>query len=120
MATEEGELTRVGGPPADEGEDADRSSAEIRRDIQRTRADLDATVDALGRRLQPRRLLWEARHRVQTAARRAQDGPVREPAGHRGLLLAGAGVLAGGLVLRRVLRRRRRRRPDFPPEQQGI
>jgi hypothetical protein len=95
----------------------ERTPAEIRRHIQRTRADLDATVDALGRQLRPGHLLWQARHRLEPRARRA----IARAAGrHRTALLTGAGALLAAVALGRLARRRRRRASGFPPEQQGV
>ncbi len=112
MATKEGELSRVG-----RAEDDTRSPAEIRHDIQRTRADLDATVDALERRMRPRRLLWQARRRVKPELRRAADGVARRAREHRGLLVAGAGAVVALLAARRLLGRRK---GGFPEVQRGV
>jgi ElaB/YqjD/DUF883 family membrane-anchored ribosome-binding protein len=51
----------------------ERSSTEIRRDIERTRADLDETVDALERRLSPGQLVDEAWQLFKREGRGAGD-----------------------------------------------
>lgn len=120
MAAEQGPVEN---PSANQG-DGDssrprdtRSSAEIRHDIQRTRADLDATVDALGRRLRPQNLFWRARQRVEPEVREAG----RQAGDHKKGFAAAAGAVAGVWLLRKVMRRRNRRRdPEFPPEQKGV
>lgn len=119
MAQEQGPLTA---PPTDGGERAPdtRTPAEIRHEIQRTRADLDATVDALGRRLKPQRLLWEARRRVEPEAREAGRRAAAGARDHKKTLATAAGVLAGAWLLGRLARRRRGRRAGFPPEQKGV
>jgi hypothetical protein len=96
-----------------------RSPAEIRHDLQKTRADLDATVDALGRRLKPRNLLWEARRRVEPEAREAGRIVATRARDNKKTIAAAAGVLAGAWLLRRLARRRRAGRTAFPPGQAG-
>ena len=128
MAPEEGQLTTHPQDPAtgrgasDGGERAEdtRTPTEIRHDIQRTRADLDATVDALGRRLKPQRLLWEARRRVEPEAREVGRRVATGARDHKKAIATAAGVLAGAWLLRRLSRRRRAGRTGFPSEQEGM
>lgn len=116
MAAEEGQLTAE---RRDRPEDT-RSPAEIHRDLQRTRADLDATVDALGRKLKPQRLFWEARRRVEPEAREAGRRVAHGARDNKKALATAAGVLAGAWLLRKLAKRRGRREAGFPPEQQGM
>jgi hypothetical protein len=116
MAAEEGHLTAE---RRDRPEDT-RSPAEIHRDLQKTRADLDATVDALGRKLKPQRLFWEARRRVEPEAREAGRRVAHGARDNKKTLATAAGVLAGAWLLRKLAKRRGRRKAGFPPEQQGV
>lgn len=120
MATDEGQLTAELGAVATERPGDTRSPAEIRHDIQKTRADLDATVDALGRRLKPKRLLWEARRRVEPEVRAAGRRVANEAKDRKGTIAAAAGVLAGVWLLRKTMKRRGRTKAGFPPEQKGV
>jgi hypothetical protein len=116
MDAKKSELSPGGGSPADP--QPQRSPAEIRHDIQRTRADLDATVDALERKLQPKRLAWEARRKVEPQVRQAGERVAHTAKDHRTTLLAGAGAVLGLLALRKLVKRRRG--PGFPDEQKGL
>ncbi|HUO86178.1 MAG TPA: DUF3618 domain-containing protein [Thermoanaerobaculia bacterium] len=99
----------------------DRSVAEIRHEIQRTRADLDATVDALGRRLRPRNLLWRARQRVEPEAREAGRRVGDRVSDNKRGLATAAGVVAGLWLLRKAAQRRgRKKESGFPTEQKGV
>lgn len=120
MAQDEGQLTADLGTIATQRPQDTRSPAEIRRDIQKTRSDLDATVDALGRRLKPQRLFWEARRRVEPEARAAGRRVVTEARDHKKTIATAAGVLAGAWLLRRLAKRRSRNKAGFPDEQKGV
>lgn len=125
MAAEEGQLTTHattgrGTTDGPERVEDTRSPAEIRHDLQKTRADLDATVDALGRRLKPQRLFWEARRRVEPEAREAGRRVAGGARDHKKTIATAAGVLAGAWLLRRLARRRGATRTAFPPEQKGM
>lgn len=120
MAQDEGQLTADLGTVATQRPHDTRSPAEIRRDIQKTRSDLDATVDALGRRLQPQRLFWEARRRVEPEARAAGRRVASEARDHKKAIATAAGVLAGAWLLRRLAKRRGREKAGFPAEQKGL
>lgn len=98
----------------------DRTPAEIRQDIQRTRADIDRSLDTIGEELQPKRMLWHARREIEPEVRAAADrvsGKVKE--NPRPLLAAGATAL-GLLALRALAKRRKRKKRSFPPEQKGV
>lgn len=120
MATDEGQLTNDLGTIATQRPEDTRSPAEIRRDIQQTRSDLDATVDALGRRLKPQRLFWEARRRVEPEARAAGRRVASEARDHKKTIAAAAGVLAGAWLLRKLAKRRGNKEAGFPTEQKGL
>ena len=120
MATNEGQLTADLGTLATQKPGDTRSPAEIRHDIQKTRADLDATVDALGRRLKPQRLFWEARRRVEPEARAVGRRVATEARDRKGQIFTAAGVLAGAWLLRKALQRRGRAKAGFPAEQRGL
>jgi hypothetical protein len=113
-------LTADLGTIATQKPDDTRSPAEIRRDIQKTRADLDATVDALGRRLKPQRLFWEARRRVEPEARAAGRRIATEARDHKKTIATAAGVLAGAWLLRKLAKRHGGKKTGFPPEQKGV
>jgi len=101
-----------------EGAEDRRSVTEIRHDIQRTRADLDRTVDALGKKLQPSRIAWEARRRVEPELREAGRTLGKKAKRHPGALVAVGAALAGLLLARKVRRRRKKKgsvRPATPP-----
>lgn len=103
------------------GNGTHRSSADIRHDIQRTRAELDTMVRALEERLKPRRLVWEMRRQVEPEVRAAAQKVVLEYRRHRPAVLAGAAAVLGLLVAGALgKRRKRRRRKAFPPEQRGL
>ena len=116
MAQEQGQLTTPSTPSVEDT----RSPAEIRHDLQRTRADLDATVDALGRRLKPQRLFWEARRHVEPQAREAGRRVATGARDHKRTIATTAGVLAGVWLLRRLAKGRRTGRTSFPAEQKGM
>lgn len=96
----------------------DRTPAEIRQDIQRTRAEIDGTLDELRRELQPKRVLWHARKEfepeVKAAAERVKEN--RKP-----LLTAGA-TAVGLFALRALVKaaKKRKKKRSFPDEQQGV
>lgn len=119
MVEDPGELSD-GEPRAGNGH---RTPAEIHSEIQRTRAEIDRTLDALQQELQPRRLLWEARRRIEPEVRaavgRARDRARSQVRDHPKPLVA-AGAAALGLLAFALLRKRRRRRAGFPAEQQGV
>lgn len=120
MAEDQGELN----PRERRTGNGHRSSAEIHHEIQRTRAEIDRTLDALQEELRPRRLLWQARQRVEpevrAAAAKVRDG-VRRQAREDPKPLVAAGAAALGVLALAVLRRRRKRRkPAFPAEQKGV
>lgn len=71
----------------------DRSSADIRRDIERTRAEMDETVDALERRFSPGQLVDEAWQLFRREGRGAGD-VVREHAVPLALMGLGVAWLA--------------------------
>jgi len=96
-----------------------RSVTEIRHDIQRTRADLDRTVDALGQKLQPSRIAWEARRRVEPELREAGRALGRKARRNPGAFLA-AGAALAGLLLARKLGRKGKKKKAFPREQKGV
>lgn len=117
MATEQG---RMSGDAVEQRPPEDtRTPAEIHHEIQRTRADLDDTIDALGRRLRPQRLFWEARHRVEPPVRDAGHRAAAGARDHKGALIA-AGAVAGLFLLRRLAKRRRAKKRAFPSEQRGV
>lgn len=120
MAAEEGQLNAHGATDGRKRVEDTRTPAEIRHDLQRTRADLDATVDALGRKLKPQRLFWEARRRVEPEAREAGRRVATGARDNRKTIATAAGVLAGAWLLRRLAKRRRTRTAGFPPEQKGV
>lgn len=120
MATDEGQLTNDLGTVATQRPEDTRSPAEIRRDIQKTRSDLDATVDALGRRLKPQRLFWDARRRVEPEARAAGRRIATETRDHKKTIATAASVLAGAWLLRKLAKRRGRKKAGFPSEQKGL
>ena len=103
-----------------EGAEDRRSVTEIRHDIQRTRADLDRTVDALGKKLQPSRIAWEARRRVEPELREAGRTLGKKAKRHPGALVAAGAALAGLLLARKIGRRNRKKKKGFPPEQKGV
>jgi hypothetical protein len=105
-------------PPAD-----DASAEEIERDIERTRADLGDTVDALSARLDPRIRTREAAERAKQAVRRQGQAAksaakttasrlstaATDEAGRPKPLTAGvAAAVAAALVVTAVTLRRRR------------
>jgi len=105
--------------PAEAGKDEDRRSVtEIRHDIQRTRGELDRTVDALGKKLQPSRVAWEARRRVEPELREAGRAITRQAKRNPGAFLA-AGAALVGLLLARKARGKKNEKP-FPREQKGV
>lgn len=69
-----------------------RSPAEIHHDIQRTRAEMDSTLNALERKLSPDRVKYEA---TQSIGKVVENKPVATA-------LAAA---AGGWLLGRIVRR---------------
>lgn len=69
-----------------------RSPAEIHHDIQRTRAELDSTLNALERKLSPDRVKYEA---TQSLGRVVEERPVA----------IAAAAAAGGWLLGRLVRR---------------
>jgi len=97
-----------------------RSVTEIRHDIQRTRADLDRTVDALGHKLQPSRIAWEARRRVEPELREAGRTLGKKAKRNPGAFLAAGAALAGLLIARKARSRKKRKKTRFPPEQKGV
>lgn len=105
-----------------------RSPAEIRRHIQETRADLDATVDELSDRLRPQRIAWEARRKLEPKVRQvtaqarvkgyeARDRARQEAEDHKLLFVAVGAGLVGLWLLAKILRDRDE---PFPEEQQGV
>lgn len=105
-----------------------RSPAEIRRHIQDTRSDLDATVDELSERLRPQRIAWEARRKLEPKVRRAatrarargyqaRDRARQEAEDHKLLFVAVGAGLVGLWLLAKMLRDRGE---PFPEEQQGV
>ncbi|HEX2162990.1 MAG TPA: DUF3618 domain-containing protein [Thermoanaerobaculia bacterium] len=97
-----------------------RTPAEIHHEIQRSRADLDDTIDALGRRLRPKRLLWEARHKIEPEVRHAGHLAADGARDNKSKLAIAAGAVAGVWLLRKLARRRRAKKRAFPPEQRGV
>lgn len=69
-----------------------RSPAEIHREIQRTRADLDDTLNALERKLSPDRVRYEARERLSKVV---EERPLLATAS-----AAGIGWMVGRLIRR--------------------
>lgn len=124
MAEDPSELTGRGdgAPGSHTNGDRRRTPAEIHHDIQRTRADIDRTLDTLRDELRPGKILWSARRRfepeVRAAAVKARDG-VRRQARENPAPLIAAGAAALGLLGFLTLRRRRRQRA-FPTEQKGL
>lgn len=120
MAEDTGELTPLVTKPAN----GSRSPAEIHAEIQRTRAEIDRTLDALQEELQPRRLFWQARQRVEPEVRAAVGkvrDRVRRQAHEDPKPLVAAGAAALGLLTLSLLRKRRRRKKKaFPDEQKGM
>lgn len=120
MAEDPGELT----PHEIRPDDGHRSPAEIHTEIQRTRAEIDRTLDALQDELRPKRLLWQARRRVEPEVR-AAVGKVRDRVRRQAqedpkpLVAAGATAL-GLLALNLIRKRRRRKKAGFPSEQKGV
>jgi hypothetical protein len=107
-----------------------RSPAEIRRHIQETRADLDATVDELSERLRPQRIAWEARRKIEPKVRQmatqarykgyqARDRARQEAEDHKLLFVAVGAGLVGLWLLAKMLRDHDDDAP-FPEEQQGV
>jgi Protein of unknown function (DUF3618) len=84
----------------------DRTPAEIRQDIQRTRAEIDQTLDTLGRELQPKRMLWHARQEIEPEVRAAAGRLKENP---KPLIAAGAAI-AGLFALRALGKRRKKKR----------
>lgn len=118
MAQEQG---RMSGDATGEPQPQDtRTPAEIHHDIQRTRADLDDTIDALGRRLRPKRLLWEARAKVEPGAHDAGHRAAAGARENKSKLAIAAGAVAGVWLLRKLARRRREKKRAFPNEQRGV
>lgn len=109
-------------PPRPNGRDRtpaperQRTPAEIRQDIQRTRAEIDRTLDELGHELQPKRMLWHARKEIEPEVRAAADRVKENP---KPLLAAGAAAL-GLFALRALVKRRKTNKRSFPEEQKGI
>ena len=83
------------------GELAERDAADIRSDIDRTRARIVATVDAIEARLRPTHLMSEARQTITDAATRRVQTMRLHPV-QTMLVALGLLVIAG-----EVLRRRR-------------
>jgi hypothetical protein len=120
MAPQQDPLSGRYVPPAPEHDD--RSSDEIRRDIERERRDLDATVDELQHRLSPANLvddLWE------TTKRRLGDGggELAQAARRHKVPLALIGAGLGWLIVegssgRSVAARRGTRKPNRGPAYQ--
>lgn len=99
----------------------DRTSAEIRHDIQRTRDELDVMVRALEERLQPRRLVWEVRRQVEPEVRAAARKALLTYRRYRPAVLAAAAALLGLIAFGALGNRRgNRRRTGFPKEQRGL
>lgn len=119
MDPKQSELSRTTDDAQAERVEDRRSVAEIRHDIQRTRTDLDRTVDALGRKLQPSRIAWQARRRVEPELREAGRSLKRTAKRHPGALVA-AGAALAGLLLARKLRGRKKSTKPFPREQKGV
>lgn len=124
MAEDPREVNRAAGrAPAsavDRPQERDRTPAEIRQDIQRTRADIDQALDSIGEELRPQRVLWHARREIEPEVRAAADrvtGKVKE--NPRPLIAAGATAL-GLFALRALVKRRKRKKRGFPPEQKGM
>lgn len=115
MATDYGEVSDV-----KSGNGAHRTSAEIRDDVQRTRAELDTMVRALEARLKPRRLVWEVRRQVEPEVRAAAQKALLGYRRHRPAVLTGVAAALGLLALGALGKRRKRRRAAFPKEQRGL
>ena len=95
----------------------DRTPAEIRQDIQRTRAEIDRTLDDLREELQPKRMLWHARKEIEPDVKAATDKVKQNP---KPLIAAGAAAL-GLLALRGLAKRRKKKKQRyFPKPQKGV
>lgn len=109
-------------PPKTNGRD--RSPAEIRQDIQRTRADIDQTLAELGHEMQPSRVFWRARQQIEpevrAAAQRVRGGVEKQVRANPKPLLAGAASVLGLFALRVLAKRRKNKKRAFPPEQKGF
>lgn len=119
MDPKQSELNRAPAGVTSDRPEETRSVTEIRHDIQRTRADLDRTVDALGKKLQPSRIAWEARRRVEPELREAGRTLGKKAKRHPGALIAAGAALAGLWIARKVASRKASGKP-FPPEQKGL
>lgn len=120
MAEDPGELT----PDEKRPGNGHRTPAEIHAEIQRTRAEIDRTLDVLRDELRPKRLLWKARRRVEPEVK-AAVGKVRERVRQQAREdpkpLVAAGAAALGLVALTLFRKRRKRKKDsFPSEKKGL
>lgn len=81
------------------------STAEIRSQIERTRVELGHTIDAIQDRLNPRRVMHEAKDTISDATL----GRVRRLAERDPALTAMAGAAVGAFVLALISRSRRPR-----------
>lgn len=94
----------------------ERSEAEILAELDRTRAEMTATVDELVARVQPEHMIEEVKERAKTKASEVknlvvttvQEAREGDPEALKkvGYVIAG-GVALGTLVVLRALRRRR-------------
>lgn len=80
---------------------------ELQREIERTRADLAETIDAISERVSPRRVADRGRERIRQIFDDVRSGRVQL---HQSRVAAAGGGLAAVSVLLLVMRRRRRRR----------
>lgn len=78
----------------------------IQRDIERTRAQLAQTVNAISDRVQPSHLAEEAKSRARATVGRARSGQSRPETQRKAI----AGAVVGAVSALLALRRRRNRR----------
>lgn len=91
-------------------DDRPRTPAEIRQDIQRTRAEIDRTLDELGRELQPKRMLHHARREIEPEVKAAADRVKENVKANPKPLLAGAAAALGLFALRALVKGRKKKR----------
>ena len=118
MAEDPREVNPRSGRPelSDRPDGRDRTPAEIRQDIQRTRAEIDRTLDTLGEELRPKRMFWHAKKELEPEVRAASDKVKENPKP----LIAGAAAAIGLFALRAFVKRRKKKKRHFPRSQKGL